>query len=68
VFILSGKITVNVLIRAKGPSAGRALQIENIVFLLVPCILVEVYRRFINACCLHHYGTHRPHDGGNKHY
>jgi H+/Cl- antiporter ClcA len=27
-----------------------------------PCSLVEVYRRFVGACCLHH----RPDDGGSK--
>jgi hypothetical protein len=29
-----------------------------------PCCLIEVYRPFWGACCLHHQFTHRPDNGG----
>jgi hypothetical protein len=32
-------------------------------WVVTPCSLVEVYRRFRGACYLH-----RPDDGGNKHF
>jgi hypothetical protein len=47
-------------------------KLNSAVFWVVaPCNLVEVYRRFRGACCLHHQGddsvkkmSHRPDDGG----
>jgi hypothetical protein len=33
----------------------------------VPCSVVEVYRRFRGAYCLHHHGDHRKYDGGSMH-
>jgi hypothetical protein len=35
-----------------------------VFWVLVPCSLVELYRRFRGAFCLHH---HRPDNGGSKH-
>jgi hypothetical protein len=34
-----------------------------IFWIVAPCSLVEVYRRFRGACCLHYQGD----DGGRKH-
>jgi hypothetical protein len=44
--------------------------IKMVVFWVVaPYSLVEIYRRFRDACCLHHQGYlhHYPDDGGRKH-
>jgi hypothetical protein len=36
---------------------GECLEMKMTVFwIFAPCILVEVYRRFRGACCLHHQG------------
>jgi hypothetical protein len=35
-----------------------------VFWVVAPCSLVEVYRRFRGACCRHHQGD--PDDGGNK--
>jgi hypothetical protein len=35
-----------------------------VFWVVAPCSLVEVYRRFRGPCCLHHQVTHRPDDGG----
>jgi hypothetical protein len=35
-----------------------------VFWVVAPCSLVEVYRRFRGTCCLHHQA---PNDGGNKH-
>jgi hypothetical protein len=32
-----------------------------VLWVVVPCSLVEVYQRFEGSCCLHHQGNHRPH-------
>lgn len=32
---------------------------QNYIWVVAPCSLMEVLRRFVAACCLHH----RPHDG-----
>jgi hypothetical protein len=37
-----------------------------VFWVVVTCSLVEVYRRFRGACCLHHQG-YCPDDGGRKH-
>jgi hypothetical protein len=34
---------------------------------IAPCSLVEVYRRFRGAYCLHHQGDHRPDNGSSTH-
>jgi hypothetical protein len=34
-----------------------------VFWVVAPCSLVKVYRRFGGACCLYH---HRPDDGGSK--
>jgi hypothetical protein len=34
-----------------------------VFWVVAPCSLVEVYRRFRGTCCLHH---HRPDDGSSK--
>jgi hypothetical protein len=40
----------------------------TLFWVVAPCSLVEVYRRFKDACCLHYQGgAHRPDDGGSKH-
>jgi hypothetical protein len=48
-----------------------AVSMKMAVFWAVaPCSLVEVYRRFTGASCLHHQGClhyHRPVGGGSKH-
>jgi hypothetical protein len=36
----------------------------GVFWVVAPCSLVEVYRRFRCACCLHHHGD----DGGSKHF
>jgi hypothetical protein len=35
---------------------------------VAPCSLVEVYRRFRGAYCLHHQGDDHPNDGGSKNF
>jgi hypothetical protein len=35
-----------------------------IFWVVAPCSVIEVYRRFRGACCLHHQGNHCPDDGG----
>jgi proteasome lid subunit RPN8/RPN11 len=40
-----------------GTSAGSKTAVLRGV---APCSLVEVYRRFRDACCLHHQGDHQP--------
>jgi hypothetical protein len=35
-----------------------------VFWVVAPCSLVEVYRHFRGACCLHHQGDDRPDDGG----
>jgi hypothetical protein len=48
-------------------SDSRSASMMMAVFWVVaPCSLVEVYRRFRSACCLH-YQDDRPDDEGNKH-
>jgi hypothetical protein len=43
----------------------KAASVKTAVFWIVePCSLVEVYRRFRGACCLHHQGDESPCDGG----
>jgi hypothetical protein len=41
----------------------------NVLWAVAPCSVVEVYRRFRGACCLHHqvFLHHRPDDVGSKH-
>jgi hypothetical protein len=34
-----------------------------VFWVVAPCSLVEVHRRFRSACCLHH---HKGDDGGSK--
>jgi hypothetical protein len=47
---------------------GRTLKFNMAVFwVIAPYSLVEVYRRFRGACCLHHQGDGRCDDGGSKH-
>jgi hypothetical protein len=36
-----------------------------VFWFVAPCSLVEVYRRFRGACCLHNQGD-RPDDGGRR--
>jgi hypothetical protein len=36
-------------------------------WVVAPCSLVSVYRRFRGACCLQQQGGDRPDDGGSKH-
>jgi hypothetical protein len=44
-----------------------AASMKMAVFCVVaPCCLVEVYRRFTGACCLHHEGNEGNDDGGMK--
>jgi hypothetical protein len=44
-----------------------AASMKMVVFWVVaPCSLVNLYRRFRGSCCLHHQGD-RPDDLGNKH-
>jgi hypothetical protein len=46
----------------------RFIQVKMAVFWVVsPCSLVEVYRRFIGAYCLHHQDDDYPYDGGRNH-
>jgi hypothetical protein len=33
---------------------------------VAPCNLIEIYRRFGGAYCLHNQGDHHPNDGGSK--
>jgi hypothetical protein len=35
----------------------------TVFWIVVPCSLVEVYRRFRGACCLHHQVDRCPNDG-----
>jgi hypothetical protein len=45
-----------------------AVRMKMAVFWVVaPCSLVDVYRRFRGNCCLHHQGDESPYDGGSKH-
>jgi hypothetical protein len=39
----------------------------SVFWIVAPCILVEVFRRFKGACCLHHQGDHRSDVRGSKH-
>jgi hypothetical protein len=44
------------------------LVMKMAVFWVVsPCSLVDVFRRFRGSYCLHHQGDHFPDDGGRKH-
>jgi hypothetical protein len=38
-----------------------------VFWVVAPCILVEVYRRFGGACCLHYQGDDHPDDVGSRH-
>jgi hypothetical protein len=42
-------------------SGSHGGEYEEVFWVVAPCSLVEVYRRFRVACCLH-----RPDDGGRK--
>jgi hypothetical protein len=35
---------------------------------VAPCSLVEIDRLFRGSYCVHHQSTHRPDDGGSKHF
>jgi hypothetical protein len=50
-----------------GPHGETNVNMKMAVFWVVaPCSLVEVYRRFRGACCVSHQGD-RPDDGDSKH-
>jgi hypothetical protein len=36
-----------------------------VFWVVTPCNLVEIYRRFRGTCCPHHQGDRRLDDGGN---
>jgi hypothetical protein len=37
-----------------------------VFWVVAPCSLAEVKRRFTGACCLHNQGNDRPDDGASK--
>jgi hypothetical protein len=60
-FLTEGQIRLSEI---SGSHAGSMkMAVSSVV---APCSMVEVYRRFRRAFCLHHQGDHLSDDGGSK--
>jgi hypothetical protein len=58
-----GIMTIELKILAVKPKGKKM----TVFWVVAPCSLVEIYRRFRGACCLHHLGDEGPDDRGSKH-